>query len=98
MAWIICAAWYLIVLAIQELFGEAPETSGRMEIGPLVHRTEGQCGVCRSTLGSAPVECPKCRSLHHRTCWLYARACPVYGCGGRPGSGDDGQAAGDAAA
>jgi hypothetical protein len=39
------------------------------------------CPVCAAAVGDHRVQCKRCRTLHHRECWEYARGCSMFACG-----------------
>jgi hypothetical protein len=45
---------------------------------PLAHVV---CQVCGEEIASDLVFCQRCKTPHHRDCWLYVGRCSVFGCG-----------------
>lgn len=42
---------------------------------------EAVCRVCGEKIAHDLVFCRRCKTPHHRDCWLYAGRCSVFGCG-----------------
>ena len=88
--------WWWILFILAGLFGreegkpqtteestpaEPEEALAGMEFENLCCEAGGRCGVCETPVMEDLVECRKCRTPHHETCWGYAGLCSVYGCG-----------------
>lgn len=41
----------------------------------------GTCSVCGTVMESHLVKCRKCKTPHHRDCWVYAGKCSTFACG-----------------
>jgi len=70
-----------------ELFVAAlkPKPSGIEFVGAVkeLDVAASQCQVCGEALAGDLVQCPSCRTLHHRECWDYFGGCSTYACGQR---------------
>ncbi|HZE97911.1 MAG TPA: RING finger protein [Planctomycetota bacterium] len=53
-------------------------------MGEVRESLSGRCPICATTLSEPVVRCERCRSPHHRDCWVYLGRCATYGCEPRP--------------
>ncbi len=42
---------------------------------------DAKCPVCCDVITEDLVFCTRCKSPHHRECWIYSGKCATYGCG-----------------
>jgi hypothetical protein len=42
---------------------------------------DAKCPVCGDTIHDDLVHCGRCKTPHHRECWVYCGKCATYGCG-----------------
>lgn len=42
---------------------------------------EAKCPVCLANIADDMVFCGRCKTPHHRECWVYSGKCATYGCG-----------------
>jgi hypothetical protein len=59
-------------------FSEAIEFLDDQASPPLEHL---ECSVCGEEIDEDLVLCRRCKTPHHRECWLYAGRCSTFGCG-----------------
>ncbi len=59
----------------------SPERETGIEIVSQTAAGEGLCQVCGAAMTSDRVRCRKCRTPHHRECWVYLGGCSTFACG-----------------
>lgn len=42
---------------------------------------DAKCPVCLDTIADDLVFCGRCKTAHHRECWIYSGKCSTYACG-----------------
>lgn len=70
------------VAILNKTRGLAESTGVTLE--PILAQPGSACPVCGHGVVEESLECPTCRTPHHRDCWKYFGGCALFACRGRP--------------